>query len=267
MSAMHVVEHNGVHIHVRDDGEPSGRPIIFANSLGSDLRVWDPLLPHLPAGFRFIRWDKRGHGLSDTPPAPYSIADHVGDMGAVMDALNATEGAVAIGLSIGGQIVQGLAAARADQLAAIALLDTAAKLGDASAWNARIEAIEKGGVAAVADMAMERWFPPSYRESEPALAIWRNMVLRTPDEGYIGSCAALRDSDLTDFARTIRKPTLCVVGSEDLSTPPEIVRGLADLIPGSEYVEMPGVGHIPCAQEPEALARILVDFLTKHGLA
>ncbi len=268
MGDMQVVTHNGVNIHFREDGEPTGRPMIFANSLGSDLRVWDALLPHLPSGYRFIRWDKRGHGLSDVTPAPYSIADHVTDMGAVMDALHVTEGAVAVGLSIGGQIVQGLAAARPDQLAAIALLDTAAKLGDAATWNQRIEGVAKDGMQGVADMAIERWFPPAYRAAEPAkVALWRNMVLRTTAEGYMGSCAALRDSDLTDFARTIRLPALCVVGSEDASTPPAVVKGLADLIPGSDYAEMPGVGHIPCAQEPENLAKIMIEFLGKNGLA
>lgn len=67
---MHIADLGDVQLHYRVDGDPDGAPLVFANSLGTDLRLWDPVLPLLPKGLKIIRYDKRGHGLSSAPPAP-----------------------------------------------------------------------------------------------------------------------------------------------------------------------------------------------------
>ncbi|RZV99407.1 MAG: 3-oxoadipate enol-lactonase, partial [Rhodobacteraceae bacterium] len=85
---MAIAQVNGVSLHYREDGVPDGRPVVFANSLGTDLRLWDPILPHLPGGLRIVRYDKRGHGLSDCPPPPYSMGALVSDAEALLDVLN-----------------------------------------------------------------------------------------------------------------------------------------------------------------------------------
>ena len=132
-----------------------------------------------------------------------------------------------------GMIAQALARARPDLVRGLVLMDTAHKIGTAEMWNERIAAIRAGGIASIADAILARWFSPAFHRDQPAeLAGWRNMLTRTPVEGYLGCCAAIRDADLTEAARGLAVPTLCMVGDQDGSTPPELVAELAGLVPG-----------------------------------
>ena len=206
-----IVRLDQVSLHVAEAGNPDGPPVVFANSLGTDLRVWDPVLPYLPAGFRYIRYDKRGHGLSDSVPGPWRIEDLADDLAGLLDRLGVRSAAV-VGLSVGGLIAQALAARRPDLVRVLVLSDTAPKIGTAEAWNDRIAAVESQGIAAIADAILERWFSPGFRAEEPALALWRNMLTRSPVAGYVATCGAIRDADLTESTRTLRLPTLAMVG-------------------------------------------------------
>jgi 3-oxoadipate enol-lactonase len=179
----------------------------------------------------------------------------------------AIERAVVCGLSVGGLIAQGLAACRPELVAGLILCDTAHKIGTAEMWGQRIAAIETGGIAALADAILERWFSKALRENDPAaLAGWRAMLTRTPKDGYLGTCAAIRDADFTEQAKQITVPTLCVVGEEDGATPPELVREMAGLIPGARYEIIPGAGHLPCIEQPQVLAGLIDGFLRENGL-
>jgi len=257
---------NGVVLHVQDLG-PTDRPaLVFANSLGTDFRIWDDVVARLAERFRIVLYDKRGHGLSEVGDSPYSIDLHVADLAALLDEL-AIEGALVCGVSVGGLIAQGLYASRPELVAGLVLSDTASKIGSAEMWNARMAAIEEGGIASIADAILERWFARALREGDPvALAGWRAMLTRTPQEGYLGTCAALRDADLTAAAKQIAVPTLCLVGEEDGSTPPELVRQMAHLIPGARFEVISGAGHLPCIEQPAKVAELIAAFATEHGL-
>lgn len=247
-------------------GSSDNAPVlVFSNSLGTDLRVWDALLPQLPEGLRVLRYSKAGHGLSDLA-GERSIAAHADDLLALMNQLGIAR-ATLVGLSVGGMIAQALAAAAPERVACLVLCCTAQKIGTPEVWNERIDGIRTGGLASLADAVMQRWFSPAFRETQPAdLAIWRNMLLRTPADGYSAVCAAIRDADLTATTATISAPTLCVAGSLDGSTPPEVVRGLAELIPDADFEVIEGVGHIPCVEAPERLGQLISAFLKEHGL-
>jgi len=260
---MKAITANGLVLHADDYGPRDGLPLVFSNSLGTDYRVWDPLLPHLPDGLRLIRYDKRGHGLSTCPDAPYAITDHMKDLADLMDVLEVS-GAIIVGLSVGGLIAQSLAAARPDLVKGLVLCDTGHKIGTPDIWNPRIEAVEKGGIAALGDATMERWFSKSFHTNRPDdLALWRAMLTRTPAQGYIGTCAAIRDADLTASSSALDLPTVCIVGSEDTATTPDLVRSMAKLI-GGHFVEIDGAGHLPCVDAPETLAGIIKSFLQEH---
>ena len=244
-------------LHYRVDGPEDGPEVVFANSLGTDLRLWDDLLPHLP-GIRAIRFDKPGHGLSDGA-GEVSIDSLADDAAALIGAV-ARGPVIFVGLSIGGMIAQSLAARRPELLGGLVLSNTAAKMGTAEGWLARIDAIRAGGMAAIADAVMDRWFACAFRAA-PDLAIWRNMLLRTPAEGYIAACEALARADLTgqDFPAGV--PVEVIGGAEDGASPPEIVKTLARSIPGAGFTIIPETGHIPPVEAPAQMAAIVAGLL------
>ncbi len=254
-------------LHYDDTGPRPGAPtLVFSNSLGTDLRAWDRLAARLSGRFRIVRYDKRGHGLSQATPPPYRIDDHVDDLIGLLDHL-ALDRIVLCGLSVGGLIAQGLALRQPKRVQALILADTAAKIGTAEMWEARIAAIEAGGIEAIADAIMERWLSAEFRRSRPEeSAGWRNMLVRTPTAGYLGTCAAIRDADFSAEAAGIEVPTLCLVGSEDGATPPDLVRATADLVRGAQFAVIDGAGHLPCIERPDVMAGLLTSFLEEHGL-
>lgn len=248
-------------MHYRTCGAASGPTVVFANSLGTDLRLWDALLPLLPGGLRFVCYDKRGHGLSDLG-GPVTAADLADDAAALIDHVGGP--VVFVGLSIGGLIAQTLAARHPALVKAVVISNSAAKLGTAETWQARIDAVRAHGLASIADAVMERWFAPAFRTS-PAVTPWRNMMIRTPADGYIAACGALAAADQTEATRALRLPALVIAGAEDGSTPPALVRTTAELIPGSGFHIIPGTGHLPCVEDPAAYAAILSPFLKAHA--
>jgi 3-oxoadipate enol-lactonase len=253
-------------VHHADSGLAEAPLLVLVNSLGTDLRVWDALLPKLGGRFRYLRYDKRGHGLSDATPGPYAMEQLAADLARLLDARNARN-VVVCGLSIGGMIAQALAAARPDLVCSLVLMDTAHKIGTPEMWGERIAAIRTGGIASIADAILLRWFSPAFHQERPAdLGGWRNMLTRTPVEGYLGCCAAIRDADLTAAARAVSVPTLCLVGEHDGSTPPDLVAQLAGLVRRSRFVQVTGAGHLPCVERPDEVAAAMLGFFEESGL-
>lgn len=260
---MNICDLGDIRVHWREDGDPTGRPVVFANSLGTDLRVWDKVVARLPAGLRVIRYDKRGHGLTEVTAAPYNMGTLVRDAERLLDAL-AVRDCVFVGLSIGGMIAQGLAVKRMDQVRAMVLSNTAAKIGNADMWHQRIAALRAEGLAGMADTVMERWFSKDFR-ALPELSGWRNMLLRTPEEGYAGCAAAIAGTDFLATTASLTLPTLVIAGTEDGSTPPDLVRETAGLVKGSRFHLVRGAGHIPCVECPDEVAGVLNGFLRDIG--
>ncbi|RWX80934.1 3-oxoadipate enol-lactonase [Neorhizobium lilium] len=265
---MQFVHINGVAIHYDASYAESGRPaIVFINSLGTDRRIWHHVLPKLAGDFTLVTYDKRGHGLSDLGQPPYSIELLAQDLAALIDHLELSQ-VVLVGLSVGGLIAQGLYDARPDLVKAMVLSNTAHKIGTAESWQKRIAAVEQGGIASILDSVMERWFTPPFRVPEnAAYQGYCNMLVRQSASGYTGTCAAIRDADFTQAATRIAVPVLCIAGEQDGSTPPELVKSTADLIPGARYEIIENVAHIPCVEAPAvhaALVRGFVEQLDKE---
>ena len=256
---------NGITLHWHVVG-PQERPaIVFSNSLGTDWRIWDRTTMLLENRYRIVTYDKRGHGLSDAPKGPYTINDHANDLLAVADLAGAERFAV-VGISVGGLIAQQVVAQMPARVSALVLCDTAAKIGTAESWAGRIASIQNAGLASIADGLMERWFSKQFRQTRKAeLAGWRNMLTRTPVDGYIATCEALRDADLTLQATKIGVPTLVVTGDEDGSTPPDVVRAMSNLIAGARFEIIKQSGHLPCIEQPEALAALIAGHLQEAG--
>lgn len=235
-----------------------GMPVVFLNSLGTDLRIWDDVVAGLPSGVPVLCLDKRGHGLSDDGQS--DMEQLVDDVAALMDHLGVT-GALICGVSVGGMIAQGLALARPDLVARLVLCCTGAQIGDASSWNTRINSVQRDGIVPIADAIMERWFSDRFRTSRRVdVAGYRNMLVRTSPQGYAAICAAIRDTDLSERVTKLDQPTRCISGADDLATPPELVRTLAALIPGAEFSLIEGCAHLPCIEAPDVVVTAILDM-------
>ncbi|MCV2872275.1 3-oxoadipate enol-lactonase [Defluviimonas sp. WL0050] len=260
---MNILDIGDIHLHWREDGDPAGAPVVFANSLGTDFRMWDRLIPLLPQGLRLIRYDKRGHGLSSCPPGPYAMGALVRDAERLCEALNVRD-CVFVGLSVGGLIAQGLAVKRLDLVRAMVLSNTAAKIGTAQMWADRIATIRENGLEAIADAMMERWFSKPFRQTVEMQG-WRAMLARQPVEGYCGVAAAIAGTDFITPTSGLTLPTLAIAGSEDGATPADLVRETSDLIRGARFHLIRGAGHLPPVEKPEEYADVLTGFLTSIG--
>lgn len=262
---MQTVSIKGVNIHYEDAG--GERPaLVFANSLGTDFRIWDGVVERLSGKWRCIRYDKRGHGLSDTPHGPYTLNDNVDDLAGLLEHLGIGTFVMA-GVSIGGLITMGIAARFPDRVRAAIICDSMPRIGPPSMWDERIAAIRKGGITALSDAVLERWFPPEFRNrADSGFPAYRNMLERMPLEGYLATCAALRDADYTDEARRLAMPVLFLVGSQDGSTTPEAVRAAHNLVPGSQFHIIEASGHLPCVDAPEKTAGHMTRFLEEHSI-
>lgn len=257
----------GTTIHYAHRPARGGAPtVVFSNSLGTDFRIWGATAEALPQEIGIVLYDTRGHGLSDAGHGE-RLDLHVADVVGLIDRLG-VERVVFCGLSVGGVIGQALAATHPHALSALVLCCTAARVGTAEAWNERIRTVREKGLAALAAPVMERWFSAAFRAAEPdVIAGMTNMLVRQPAEGYVAVCEMLRDADLTAGASEIAVPTLGVACSEDGSTPPDVVKGTIDRIPGAAFALIEGAGHIPCVERPGELAGILTKFLREKGLA
>jgi 3-oxoadipate enol-lactonase len=251
-------------LHWRETGNPQAPAVMFVNSLGTDCRLWDELAGLLGRDWRILLYDKRGHGLSEAPPGPYTIALLADDVLALADHLHLARFAL-VGLSIGGLIAQQVALQAPSRLTALVLADTAAQIGTAASWNARIAAVNAEGLPGIADAVMQRWFTPAFHAAQPdALRGWRAMLCGTAPAGYVAACAALRDADLTARIGAITAPTLVLAGDADQSTPPDLVRATASRIPGARFALIADCGHIPPAEQPATLAASIQAHLQEH---
>ena len=210
----------------------------------------------------------RGHGLSDAPEGDYFMGDLVADAAGADGRASAFSDAVFVGLSIGGVVAQGLAAERPDLVRAAVLSNTAAKIGTEASWRERIATVRAGGIEAIADGVMENWFTRRFHaERADELALWRHMLTRTPRRRLP---RLLRRASPAPTCATstagLRLPVLAIVGSDDGSTPPDLVRETAESIAGARFEIIRGAGHIPCVEAPEALARLIGGFLKENGL-
>ena len=258
---MAFVTANGIAIHHRVEGRAGAPRLVFLNSLGSDLRIWDETVARLRDRFEILTLDKRGHGLSETGGEPISIPLLAADVIAVLDALGWTRVSL-VGLSIGGLIAQHLAIHHPERVDRLVLLDTAARIGSVESWNARIAAVRGEGLPGLSDAVLRGWVSERLPSEQPAaFAGWRRMFEATPAEGYIGACEALREADYTDQVAAIRAPTLALAGDADRATTPDIVRATAERIPGARFEIIAGAGHLPCLEKVADLAALIAGHV------
>lgn len=251
--------------HYSEAGSSEHPALVFVNSLGTDLRMWEPVAALLASEYRTIRYDKRGHGLSDCPPGPYSLEQLAADLTALLAHLR-IEAAALVGISVGGMIGLQFALDQPDRVRALVLADTAARIGSVERWNQRIATVRASGMERAAPEIIPIWFAESFAEAQPALHRgYLNMMARTPTEGYTATCAALRDGDLTGRLAELQTPALVLAGELDVATPPDLGRELAAALPDARFRLIEGAGHLVSVEQPQAVANAIRTFLQELG--
>lgn len=235
--------------------------VVLLGSLGSDRSMWDAQARDLARDHTVVAVDHRGHGGSEVVPGPCTVADLAGDVTALLDSLSVDRFHV-VGLSLGGAVAQWLAVHEPSRVRSAALLCTAARFGEPAGWIERAAAVREGGTAAVADAVVARWITAARAESDPDLvAGLREMVLATSAEGYAAACDALSGWDNRADLGRITCPTLVLAGDEDPSTPPEVLKEIADGVAGSEFVTLSPAAHVPTVEIPERVTEQLRTHL------
>lgn len=255
---------NGTELHYQLEGPKDAPVVLMSNSLGTALAMWDPQLPTLRDRFRTLRYDSRGHGQSAAPEGDYTIDLLADDARALLDGLD-IERAHFVGLSKGGMVGQVLGARHGDRLASLTLCSTACHMAPKELWDGRVRAAREQGMAALVDQVVERWFTPGFRGSgNPAVDRVREMILRTPAEGYAACCAAIRDMDLRELIGKIRVPTMIVVGADDPATPPEKAEEIHARVEGSSLEVIDDAAHLLNIEQTVAFNHLLIEFIQRH---
>jgi 3-oxoadipate enol-lactonase / 4-carboxymuconolactone decarboxylase len=245
----------------RLEGVPGKPVLVLSHSIGADHAMWTPQVPDLLSHFQVLRYDTRGHGASEVTKGEYSIEMLGRDVLGLADALGIGEFAFG-GLSLGGAIGQWLGVNAVDRLTSLVLANTSPKFGERSNWEMRIKMVSEGGMAAIADMAMQRFFSSQTLANSNAYACAvKSVLLGTDPVGYVGCCAALRDFDSRQALRNIRVPTLVISGDRDVSTPwagnGEV---LAREIPKARFLQLPAA-HLSNLERPRSFLAGLLEFL------
>jgi 3-oxoadipate enol-lactonase len=252
---------NGASLHYQFDGAGSAPVILFSNSLGTNLHMWDAQRSTLSKTYRVLRYDSRGHGQSEATPGPYTIEMLGKDAIGLLDALNIRR-VLCCGLSLGGVIAQWLGVHARDRLNAIVISNSAAKIGNDDFWNKRIERLREGGIAPVAEAQLLRWFTEKYVAANPdVIERMKQMFVATPVDGYIATCEAIRDSDLRGAINHIQTPTLVLAGAHDVVTPPADGKFMAVGIPGAQYAEM-NASHLSNIEDATNFTSTILDFFS-----
>lgn len=257
---MTFIQRENITIHYQWLNQNRDQTIVLINSLGTNLRIWESVVPLISGVFNVLMFDKRGHGLSSTNDGQIKIDDYADDVIYLMDSLNITKANV-LGLSIGGMITYSLASRYSERFEKLIFSNTGAKIGTVEGWNERIQAIEKNGIASMSAAIIERWLSPEYRKTHLAETVgYQNMLERNTMLGYVQACAAIRDADFNPVLKNIKHPSMFIGGAADLGTTPDFVTENAQKI-GSEKIEIiEGVGHLPCIEKPEEVAKLILDF-------
>jgi 3-oxoadipate enol-lactonase len=250
----------GAQLHYRFDGPQELPVLVLSNSLGTDLSMWDAQIPAFTQRFRILRYDSYGHGASTFAGGGFRI-DRLGeDVVRLLDHLGIANISFC-GLSVGGLVGQWLGLHAAERLTKLALCNTTARIGTADTWNARIDAVKKGGLASISKSILDRWFTPSFHERDPATVNhFRQILEATPSESYMATCEAIRDADLREEVSKIHIKTLVIAGAQDKATPPEGGRYLAERIAGSKYVEF-DTAHLSNVEFPQQFSEEVLKFL------
>jgi 3-oxoadipate enol-lactonase len=257
-----------VEVHHQLEGSETAPVLMLSNSLGTALDMWEDQMPTLTEHFRVLRYDQRGHGRSPAPPGPYSIDELGVDVLELLDRLG-LDRVNFCGASLGGMTGMWLAINTPHRIDRMALCCTSAHLPPPDRWFERAATVRgKKGMEAIADASLERWFTPALRKRRPdVVARLKRTLLEIDAEGYAACCEAIAEIDLRPQLGSISAPTLVITGEDDLSTPPDHGRLIAEQVENGECLMLSPARHLANVERAEDVNRALVDHLVTEAAA
>lgn len=250
-----------ISVNIEETGPKDGPALLLIHDFGMDLSVWDGLIPHLPKSLRVVRYDLRGHGGTDCPKPPYAMGRLIRDAERVLADLAITDAAV-LGLGLGGLIAQGLAVKRLDQVRALILCNTSAKIGHPPHWQAMIDELssqQDKGRSDLATRMMPLWFHRAAINSKLHLQT-QDIFERTAVDGLCGALAAVMGTDFYTQTSGLRLSTLGLGGAENRMVPPDMVRETTGLVPASRFELIRKSGHVMPVDAPEKMGEVIRAF-------
>ena len=256
---------NGRPIYYDLIGPRDAPTVCFTHSLAADGGMWAEQIPALlEAGFRVLRLDMRGHGGSAPVEGSYTMSALAADVAGALDHLGIKR-VHYIGLSIGGMIGQAFALEHGKYLSSAMWCDTlpASPQGARHLWDERMNTVRQAGsLEPLADATVERWLTDEMkRRNPPRWTAIRDGVAATTPVGYLGCCDAILNFDFVPRLPGLKAPLLVVCGSDDVGTPPEQNRRIAQLVPGARYEEIASARHFPNVEHPDRFNRIMLEWL------
>lgn len=249
-----------VTIHFQTFGDSSKPALVFSNSLGTKLSMWQNQIDHFQKDHFVICYDTRGHGLSSTPQGPYSIDQLGQDVVNLLDHLKIQK-ADFCGISMGGLTGQWLAIYRPERFNHVVVCNTAAKIGQEQAWLDRAKLVREQGLKPIAETAALRWFTEPFIQSQATIvSSLSNDLAASSAEGYANCCEALAKADLRDQLSQIAVPVLIIAGQKDPVTTVMDGQYMRDRIANAQLVEI-DASHISNIEKPQDFNQALVRFL------
>ena len=257
---MAFVDNGDVKLFYTVDGKEGAPFLMLCNSLGTTHNMWDAQMPAFAEKFRVIRYDRRGHGQSSSPPAPYALADLAADALAVMDAAGA-KSVNWCGLSMGGMTGLWLAAHRPERIEKLIAVSSATFMPPPELWNGRIKTAQDKGIEILAAPTMQRWFTAGFlKGSQDKVAPIREQFLQTTVDGFCGCAAAMRDMDQRESVKDIKAPTLVIVGADDQGTTPAEAGVIVNCVPDARGIILKA-SHIVNVEAADVFTKEVLEFL------
>lgn len=246
-----------------EDGAATAPAVVLLHSLATHSELWLPQVPVWRKAFRLIRIDLPGHGSSPDLPAATSLAAIAGHVVEVLDHLGVSQAAF-VGLSLGGMVAQTIALDHPDRVSALVIAHAGARTDPSvrDIWRQRIEQFEAGGMTALCDSTLQRWFPRQFAEQAAMTMEWVASLIRaTRPGGYVGAIRAIQGLDHLDRLDAITVPTLVVAGDADAAVPAAVAAQVAERIGGAQTCLLPETGHIGNVQSPTLFTETVGQFL------
>jgi len=240
-----------------------GRDLGILHSRLADRHAFDPVLEALAAKFRVTLFNLPGfHG---SEPAMAALLEaYIARIEDGFEEFRIESDAILLGNGFGGTVALAFAIAHPERIGKLVVCDAAAAFPEPGkqAFRVMAEKVADEGLDAVAEIAAKRVYSPAYLAAHPeAIEERKRVLLGIEPKAFQQACAVLVDCDLIPLLHKVQVPTLVVCGELDQATPPALNKAIADKVMGARYVELPGCGHCPPLEQPEAFLAAIKGFV------